>query len=78
MLTTPGVIRLSIGARLGTAPPPTSGISAAASAGRAKSTMPGGAMAATAPITRSADNNPFIVPRTLRMVCCAVSKRRVI
>jgi hypothetical protein len=56
MLTTPGVIRLSIGARLGTAPPPTSGISPAAKAGCGS-----GAMATTAPINRSADKFRFIL-----------------
>ena len=63
----------SIGARLGTRPPPTAGIGAVASAGRG-----GSAIAATAPINRTADNNRCIVARTLRMVGGAVLKRRAI
>jgi hypothetical protein len=57
------VIRDSIGARLGTADPPTSGIGAAAQADGSA-----GAKTATAPIATSAENIRIIVRETLRIV----------
>jgi hypothetical protein len=62
MLTTPGVTRASIGAKVGTAPP-TSGIGAAAMAECAAG------MIEAAPLIRtSADKTLLIVVRTLRQV----------
>src|SRR5207237_7613306 len=61
MLTTPGVTRESIGARLGTAAPPISGIGAAASAESAA-----GMHAATPLIKTKAETIRFIVVRALQ------------